>query len=1181
MPTQSPFPRSMSLTMATTDCMESSPSKSVGSARKRGICDSPCDPYDDCSSMGGGFSSSRHSVSRARIMTERDENEFYSLDVSDRICDFSMHSIAKTNKQAMMEIGSDDNESVQDSHEGLESEEEEKNPTRAPTPTFVPFEKRQSMGNFMDVSSRTTILQPDKAEVDQVIQSMSSYSDLKWLSKMLRKERESGGITWHVGLPRGWTTARRAAFIPWVLHSLGFVLRPGGGQMVFCQISKSKGEPILKLLDNTILTCKERGLDVKTPNDKEHHTREFLFGATQNTPKPPSELTFNSRGASTPDFSDVLDTALLQGMSNLGVNEKTPLPVLVPPVTTSFALDDDDEYAIRISRPSVENHSSSRDLTAHLYGTTPVPSRGRPPRLSLQSTGSMSAIKGVAASPYPQSTIKVKQFTTTECLETPMARQPVIWGAGPENGRDWGLSSACNAEILERMLNKLKDVEEDFGKKDSTTLGEIEEGTLRPFSLGMDLEAASNYRDPSTPDDLEETPNKQGFFHDGIDDMSPSSSSLFEAATETHSVHVENKALRRRQTSYAKHKRMSLFASAMNPVTNFLNSRKSLFHRAPVSSQTFEQKIHSEHAFGSHLSDLAPAVIAGTDSLSEWSHNEELLKRTFSFLSEPDLLRSASLVCTKWADMATEAHAQLMLSSVGCSSMSDDGYDSDTETTDLGKSASGMLEKSWNVLNNTFPWARFLAEGGFKSVFKVFNHQHRVEEAVSIMDINMLRDSGEVNVVGTELAVSVMVSALVRRGVCPNFVVTRGAFVCPHKPLAGQWGSEKNKTPKGPAYTSPAPTRFPKPPKREGRYQYIRMELCDKGDAEEYLKTLPDEQLPPWQAQHFLFQMAFALHASANKFSLKHYDIKLLNYFIQSVASKQSGDVVLRYGLGDQVFALRCPQECAMLAKLADYGTANVDSATNGQQVTIAQFTTLENTPADFMILGDNASQGHGHDNFGLGLCMLHLFTGHAPYEEIMEEVVCPGTLKGKLRHIWENEDEYEFSVIRSVILSNVDKDEQGHIIEGEPDEVLYDTFYRFLVLFGIPELSSPLRSSKVWIAVRECLEGITFAKPKTASRKRPSHDVSKYTRDCRKYSLSHGNNKYVARARATLNSMDGALELLYGLVAFDPDKRLSALDVLNSNFMLPLRESPGGIDQYGSDDDVRSFMSFATNSLS
>ena len=158
------------------------------------------------------------------------------------------------------------------------------------------------------------------------------------------------------------------------------------------------------------------------------------------------------------------------------------------------------------------------------------------------------------------------------------------------------------------------------------------------------------------------------------------------------------------------------------------------------------------------------------------------------------------------------------------------------------------------------------------------------------------------SVVGAELAVSVLLSSLVRRGVCPNFVVTRGVFSCAYEPPARTWGSAMNKRPKGPTYVSPKTKRLPKEPaqNKRGRYQYIRMELCDEGDAEEYLKRQPDEAIGAQDSMKLLFQMAFSLHAAADRFSLKHYDVKLLTFFLQGVKTEKTGKVVMRYGLGSE-----------------------------------------------------------------------------------------------------------------------------------------------------------------------------------------------------------------------------------------------------------------------------------------
>jgi serine/threonine protein kinase len=426
-----------------------------------------------------------------------------------------------------------------------------------------------------------------------------------------------------------------------------------------------------------------------------------------------------------------------------------------------------------------------------------------------------------------------------------------------------------------------------------------------------------------------------------------------------------------------------------------------------------------------------------------------------------------------------------------------------------------------------------------------------------------------------------MLSSLVRRGICPNFIAMRGVFTCSHPPPESHWGNETKKCPKGAEYVKDKVSRRPTMPKNAepGRYQYIRMELVNEGDAEELIKRQPGELFRNDVARSLFFQIAFSLYAAADKFSVKHYDIKLLNIFIQRVETV--GDLVLRYGLGSHVFALHMPSSHAFVAKLADFGTANIIPASNGLPVTIAHFTTLENTPPDYMILGDSATQGHEHDNFGLGLCMLQFFTGSRPYEEILEDVTCPPNLKKRLRAIWEDESVTGYSVIRSVIFDGVDKDGDGHIIEGDPDETFYDTLYRFLVLFGVPVIQFQQKTSpRVWKAISDSLErskSTGRSRGGKPVRKKAGTDITQYNRDCKKYSIRTGNNKYIARARDALALMKGGLDLLHRLCAFDPKSRATPMDVLNSPFMEDLREAPAAAVTYDSN-TVRSFTSFATH---
>jgi serine/threonine protein kinase len=440
-------------------------------------------------------------------------------------------------------------------------------------------------------------------------------------------------------------------------------------------------------------------------------------------------------------------------------------------------------------------------------------------------------------------------------------------------------------------------------------------------------------------------------------------------------------------------------------------------------------------------------------------------------------------------------------------------------------------------------------------------------------DINKIIDK---KTILAELSVSAMLSSLARRAVCPNFITIRGVFSCPHPPAPTHWGTMTKKAPLGESFLPGQKYKPPRKPKQShsGRYVYIRMELCNEGDAEDFLKRQPDEMVDTNLAQAITFQTAFALHAAADKFSVKHYDMKLLNIFLHAPETKRN--LVLRYGLGSHTFAVNMPPDQAYIAKVADYGTANIRPESNGQPVTIAQFTTLENTPPDFMILGDMAKQGHAHDCFGLGLCMLHLFTGHAPYEEILEKVKCPPGFKKRLRNIWENENNNDYKIIRSVILTDVYKDEAGNVIDGEPDETLYDTLYRFLVLFGIPDVQfESKRCPKVWKAIHESFVLSPTQKLGKSARSAPS-DKSVYRRHCNSFSVLNGSNKYIARARKSLESMNGGLDLLFKLCSFDPCTRATALEVLNSPFMANLAEDEDST--YHPDDTVYSYTSFSTH---
>ena len=280
------------------------------------------------------------------------------------------------------------------------------------------------------------------------------------------------------------------------------------------------------------------------------------------------------------------------------------------------------------------------------------------------------------------------------------------------------------------------------------------------------------------------------------------------------------------------------------------------------------------------------------------------------------------------------------------------------------------------------------------------------------------------------------------------------------------------------------------------------MELCKHADTEDYIRKLPTKMLTPLDCRNVLFQMAFALHVAGDKLGMKHYDVKLLNFFLQSALDESTSEclhphVVLRYGVGSSVFRLRMDPSNALIVKLADYGTSVLRSESDGQPVSIGQFTTFENTPPDYLILGNDARQGYGHDCFGLGLSMLHLFTGHCPYEEILRNVVCPDALKTKLRKIWKSPTH---DIICSAMMY---EDSNGEEVE---DETFYDTLYRFIVLFGMPEHKiKHERNSKVRRAINSTL------------LKDDTPDSRVFESDRCSFSLAYGTNEIISNARERL----------------------------------------------------------------
>jgi len=1142
-----------------------SSSKASGS-RKRGVCGSPIsDIMDDLST--GGMSVSMNSTSS--MSHRRSRSRIYSPPGGGIPMPASLNPplLLKSTQKEQRAFLPHECRGMEDDNVTDDDEEQSLNDDLSFTNSTEIDDSHHDLP-IITIDTNGHEQHGEEKKESDIFDSMSSYQDLKFLIKALRKEATSNYIgnnskSWTVAPPTAWTSSRRTAFYRWTTSEFQFRLRPLGNSVNCLQVSRTKGEIVLKQLEDALVAFKEHEQKLAHLPDKDPMPQ---------TPFGESALDTNTPYNAKPVFPTAPHTAdsvvndgteeLMAGLQSMSMSDSRGGQTDASVKRGSLFSGDGSsrpslDHSARSSfggaaRPSFD-HSvvGSADMMFHIHGHgspsgSPQGGEGegenpiRPPKISLNSVMSNST-RGRLSAPHAP-------IQNIELMETPQIKQDEGWGSRPIAGKDWGSSSPCDEAVVEKLTVCFEEACRLAGGRES--MGSC--GGLPVMPGGLDLDEVEQ------TETGEEQVDEDVFMEDGDDE----------------------RQARRIRVSFAKHKRISLWAAASQDGGPLLPTRKSAFNRErqSVALLPVEESSKSLHEYEDSFpirETSSCETVEDPTAQEAISCDGSILSSVFSYLTESELLCKASLVSTAWAGAATTAHAALMMASVGYmdEDSNNEGTNNEETTEETRTPASVSMDKDWCFLTRVFPWACFLSSGAFKRVFKVYNTSVGAEEAVSVMDVDAITDK---KTIAAELVVSAMLSAMARRAICPNFVITHGVFTLPYDIPVSHWGSETNKKPKGAKYCEGKKINRPRRPKQAdpGRYQFIRMELCNEGDFEEFLKRQDSKCLHKFVAQTSLFQIAFALHAAADKYSLKHYDIKLLNVFVQRM-EVETPNVALRYGLGSHVYSLQIPSQFAYFAKLADYGTANIQAESTGQPVTIAQFTTLENTPPDFLILGDEATQGHGHDNFGLGLSMLHLFTGHAPYEEILEDVVCPPMLKKKLRAIWENEKVTEYSVVRSIVLSDVYKDEHGHILEGEPDETLYDTLYRFLVLFGIPEEKFEQRKCPlVWKAITESLCGKAT---KSGRIKKQGTDISQFERDSDVYSVLTGSERHIARAREALSSMEGGLDLLFNLCSFDPRSRATALQVLNSPFMASLRE-PSDC-HYGVDTTVFSYSAFSTHS--
>ena len=323
-----------------------------------------------------------------------------------------------------------------------------------------------------------------------------------------------------------------------------------------------------------------------------------------------------------------------------------------------------------------------------------------------------------------------------------MPKQVENWGSRPVLGKDWGESARCCDKTIDACSRIFATAwftsdfygNADLGAQFQMALDEGEEASLFAF---YDADA-----DPDSEDEEDEGSNSE------LASINGESEEEDEFPTEVASkalgfrrcesvgasafnlLHLDDTVKeelpspsydRRRAMKLRKYARMSLCVAAAHDFRQPQLKRCYRLSESPAKVSTLE---------GTPINEIVGSAA--------FSH-------VLSYLSEGELIHSASLVCTRFADVSAEALGKLMLVSVGCDSSlkelaSDDSsneevepdMDARPESKELSTVAESM-RRGWPYLTGRFPWANFLSEGAFKRVYKVWNNHVGTYEALSVM----------------------------------------------------------------------------------------------------------------------------------------------------------------------------------------------------------------------------------------------------------------------------------------------------------------------------------------------------------------------------------------------------------------------------------------------------------------
>ena len=517
-----------------------------------------------------------------------------------------------------------------------------------------------------------------------------------------------------------------------------------------------------------------------------------------------------------------------------------------------------------------------------------------------------------------------------------------------------------------------------------------------------------------------------------------------------------------------------------------------------------------------------------------------------------------------------------------------------------------MNQKAWVSFMRAHNWGKFLSSGACKDVYMVQDNVGHVD-AVSVMNIEDLRARDMELAIKQEIEVSLLCSSLVSLNICPNLVLVHSIFQSAYGVSDALWKSNRP-CPDAHAHALIVPKTSKK---TKGMYQFIRMEFCRGGDLEEVVRSieLPDILL----VKKMLFQMCFSIYACREQIGLRHYDVKLLNFFVtdgialintpakhaeSSFEGKiRDNTVIMHVAFGEHDFFIPMQANGKELIKLSDFGTSSVGTGDLGEPITLQQLTTLENTPPEFLILGSIARQAYSADTFCLGLAFFHLLTGEEPYEVLLGDVKCPPYLAAQLSKYWcdfKNTDQSDPYYLICDLVRSLDFGEED---TDAPGTVLFDTIYRYIVLFSGAEdfiASCPWVDNPVWMLIVDAL-GLDVTAQSEMKRKaapkrgrgRPKRGgsptarmecIDTYQYDFSRWSIHRGTHPKIVLVQNRLNQLgEGSWKLLDKLTHFDPARRCKMHEAILNPIFSDLRVSRSYSESLFASDQLlyRSFTTY------